>query len=169
MTMRHISRFLEPENGHRMKNKRVAGLLLMALFASSACCASPVASTPLIGKWRSDRALTVNYFVAHFKTTPAATLYLKETTGYLTLAFTKDHLKADAPGFDVHVQGKLAHAGPSHAESAYTVVSADAKSVSISIIQSGKPATKTYNFDGKNTLWIDTHGVPSREYYTRVR
>ncbi len=151
-----------------MKKYVAASLVLLCLFASAGGCASPAKPTPLIGKWRSDRTLTMNYFRKTVKSNAVTTRFLEDTTGRLTLQFTQDRVKADTPAFDFHVLKRAVHEAASHVESSYSVVAADAKTVSISIIDKGKATTKTYNFEGNDTIWIATDGAPPREYYTRI-
>jgi hypothetical protein len=152
-----------------MKTKFVETLVLLSLFACVAVFAAPVKSTALIGKWHSDRALTMDYFVKSVKSNAVTTQFLKDTTGHLTLEFTHDRVKADTPAFDFHVLKKAVHEAASHAESPYSVVAAHDKTVSIAVIEKGKSTTKTYNFEGNDVIWIATDGAPPREYYRRVR
>jgi hypothetical protein len=151
-----------------MKKRLVASLVLLSLFACAACCAAPLASTPLIGKWRSDRTLTMNYFRKTVKSNAVTTQFLEDTTGHLTLEFTRDRVRADTPAFDFHVLKRAVHEAASHIESPYSVVATNGKTVSISIMEKGKATTKTYNFEGNDTIWIATDGAPPREYYSRI-
>jgi hypothetical protein len=151
-----------------MKKRLVASLVLLCVFVCTACCAAPIKSTPLIGKWRSDRTLTMNYFRKAVKSNAVTTQFLQDTTGHLTLEFTRDRVKASTPAFDFHVLKRAVHEAASQVESPYSVVAATAKSVAISIVEKGKATTKTYNFDGNDTIWIATDGAPPREYYSRI-
>jgi hypothetical protein len=151
-----------------MKNNLPVRVLMLALFACTVSHAAPVATTPLVGKWHSDRKLTMDYFRKTVKTNSDTMQFLEGTTGRMTLEFTRDRAKADLPAFSFNVDTSPVHMPASHVESPYKVVSASAKAVSISITEKGKTSTKTYNFDGKDTIWVATAGAPPREYFTRV-
>ena len=150
-----------------MKTDLVRVLMLCVLVCADSH-AAPVATTPLVGKWHSDRTLTMNYFRKTVKTNSDTMQFLEGTTGRMTLEFSRDRAKADLPAFSFNVDTTPVHMPASHVESAYKVVSASAKKVSISITEKGKTSTKTYNFDGKDTMWVATDGAPPREYFTRM-
>ncbi len=150
-----------------MKSNVPVCMLVLGLLVCTLSHAAP-AITPLVGKWHSDRALTMNYFRKTVKTNSDTMQFLEGTTGRMSLEFTRDHAKADLPAFSFNVDTTPIHMPASHVESAYKVVSASAKAVSISISEKGKTSTKTYNFDGRDTMWVATAGAPPREYFTRM-
>ncbi len=103
--------------------------------------------------------------------------FLDEMMGHLTLTFTKDHVKADLPEWDAHIQGKTFHMAGSHEDAPYAVVSVGAHVVSVSSTDqaTGKSTMTTYNFDSDDTLWIAADGAATalpipkyREYFVRV-
>ena len=150
-----------------MKNYLPICVMALGLIACASSNAAPSA-TPLVGKWHSDRRLTMNYFRKAVKTNSDTMQFLEGTTGRMTLEFTRDHVKADLPAFSFNVDTTPVHMPASHLESPYKVLSASAKAVSISVTEKGKASTKTYNFDGKDTIWVATAGAPPREYFTRI-
>lgn len=150
-----------------MKKYLPVCVMVLALIA---CASSDAATsvTPLVGKWHSDRTLTMKYFRKTVKTNSDTMQFLEGTTGRMTLEFTRDHVKADLPAFSFNVDTTPVHMPASHVESPYKVLSATATAVSISVTEKGKASTKTYNFDGKDTIWVATAGAPPREYFTRI-
>ena len=151
-------------------------------------CASPVptasrasslpANFPLIGTWRSDRALTMAWLRQHATITKKQDAFLDQLVGHLMLTFTRDHMKSDMPDFPVQVDGKPFPMKGFHANSPYTVVSAGSQQASISSANAVTRVVEVsdYNFDDRDTMWqlMNAKGqnaldARAREYYRRVK
>jgi len=140
--------------------------------------ASLPANSPLIGTWRSDRALTMAWLRQHTAITKKQDAFLDQMAGHMTITFTRDHVKSDVPDFPVQVDGKSLPMKGFHANSPYTVVSASSQRASISSVNpvTGGVEVSDLNFDDHDTMWLlmnvkgqNALDPRAREYYRRVK
>jgi hypothetical protein len=131
----------------------------------------------LIGKWKSDHALTMDFIQKHEKMEPKTEQFLSSIMGHLTLTFTEKSVTTDLPDLNAMVKGKEMPFKGSHYTTTYKILYQSEKAVVLSGIGefTGKAEVTTYNFDTPDIMWVYTGGAESatpdshsREYFRRV-
>jgi hypothetical protein len=153
--------------------KRVLASLLTMSFAVPAS-----ADPTLVGEWRSDRELTMNFIERNVKLEEKTYKFLSDMMGRLTLTFTRDRVRSVLPDWDTSIEGRARQMVGFGDEAPYRVLYANERVI---VISGAEPVTHqetvtTFNFDGPDTMWIYTGGsdkaLPQshyREYFRRVR
>jgi hypothetical protein len=134
-------------------------------------------NVPLIGVWKSDHALTMDWLHKHTTMTPKQAAFLDQLEGHMTLTFTRDRLTSDMPSIDMTIEGKPRHMDGFRDIANYLVVASGPQRVSISNVNhaTGLPMVSEFNFDGPDTMWTPMGGIgspldpKSREYFRRVK
>ena len=142
--------------------------------------ARPGAATPnapLIGAWKSDHALTMDWLRKHTTMTPKQAEFLDQLEGHMTLTFSRERIKTEMPAIDVTIAGKTRHMDGFKDDAPYAVVAAGPQRVSVSSMShaTGESSIDEMHFDGPDTMWMPMggHGTlldpQSREYFRRVK
>jgi hypothetical protein len=144
-----------------MKPNRVE-LTAVAIFV--AVLGSGCASTDsrLIGRWRSNRPLSVSTFAVRNRLTPAKRALFDSIFGKFTLTYTSRYIDTEMPSKDA--------AQPYRQRIPYRVVASDAESVTI--VAKDSPgfgeSTKRIHFVGQKRYWISVGSSAGREYFDRL-
>jgi hypothetical protein len=152
--------------------RNVAAVLLLALGWASAH-AEPI----LIGKWKSDRELTMRFAKERAKMEDKSMLFLDQMMGRLTLVFTPTEVSAEMPDWQSQPVGgvKSQHVGfrESHR---YNVLGGTEDQVAVDSpeLVTGRQRITVYNFEGPDTMWIYLGGASfpklnMREYFVRIK
>ena len=148
--------------------KNIAFVLPLILLCVLASSCSRLAPNPLVGTWKSDLDLTVASVRrdrGQLRWTP--TDVIQSTESHATFTFTNDSAKIDSP-----------NSGSVHSEFNYSVVSVDATSVTISLLDVVKHGivTDRFHFEGPDVMWTQNENqiqtlpmTDFRQYYRRVR
>ncbi|MBK8583471.1 MAG: hypothetical protein IPL86_17170 [Flavobacteriales bacterium] len=145
----------------------------MLSFLSFGSAAAP----ELVGKWKSDRELSIAFIHDHVKLQPKTEKFIEDIMGRLTLTFTKTKLISLLSDFDVVIEGKTHRMEGFMSSSPYTVVYSSENVVAVSAVEpvTNKATVTIYSFVDQNTFWVYTGGsdkaLPDshyREYFRRV-
>lgn len=126
------------------------------------------ASAWLVGKWKSNRELTIATIRLDRPLPPEKQARFEKLFGTMTVTYTTTEISFDTPEFEKHPRWS--------ATESYRVVVSSAKRV---VIRNKNPRTKeeessVINFDSPDRYWIDLslggiQGVKGREYFDRIR
>jgi hypothetical protein len=150
-------------------------LAIILLFFSVDCIA---ANPNLIGKWRSDRELTMSFIKKNVKLEPKREKFLQDIMGRLTITFNKTNVISVLPDVEVTIEGKKHNMVGFTENSTYKVVAANRNVIVVSEKEnvSGRQILTTYNFESDDVIWVYTGGADRatsdshyREYFRRVR
>ncbi len=153
-----------------MKNVLVAVVLTLIATASQA---DPV----LLGKWKSDKELTMAFATARAKLEDKTILFLEQMMGRMTITFTQSRITSVMPDWESEtaegVRSNLAGFNESHT---YKIIATTPTEVAISSVE---PVTRrkditVFHFEDKNTMWVYLGGATFpqmniREYFVRVQ
>jgi hypothetical protein len=151
-------------------------LLSFALLASlSANATQP--KVVLVGLWKSDHGLTMDFIQRNVKMEDRAYKFLDSLMGKMTFKVTEDELHYEFPDQDVMVNGEKKPFKGFEGTSPYKVLYNDERIVVISSNQpiTGKADVTIYHFDSDDVMWTYEGGavppVPDlhiREYFRRI-
>ena len=149
----------------------VAFLLLVSLGASAA-----PKQPALVGVWKSDRELTMDFARAHNKLEPKAEAFWGDMVGRMTLSVSKSRMESRLPDWDVSIEGKPRHMKGFATSTPYRTIYAD-QAVVVAVANNpvtGVSEVTTYNFVSPDIFWIYTgrgadasQGAHLREYFRR--
>jgi hypothetical protein len=159
-----------------MHKQLVAGIGIACALWFAAAVRAQDQPNMLVGKWHSDKALTMKYVKANVRTDDQSLQFMQDIAGHLTYTFTADHMITDRSAFDLHYQGKVVHIKELHDERQYRVVGSNSTQSLISVNTEEGMTSITFNFDNKDAMWFvwsgDAIGISmpeSREYFTRAK
>lgn len=152
--------------------RRVVAVLSLLLFAVPAT-ADPV----IVGKWQSDRELTMLFAKEHARLQDKTYLFLEQMMGRMTLSFTAKTIRIEMPDW----QSETAAGGKSQLVGfrethAYKVIGSSHDQVAVVSAEpvTGRKRITVYNFEDEDTMWVYLGGGPfpqmnMREYFVRVK
>ena len=139
---------------------------------------APASAAPsLVGKWQSDRELTMSFIKEHVRLEDKTYTFLNDIMGQLTLTFSRDKVSSSLPDSDVTIAGKVHHMVGFNEQAPYAVIYASDRVVVTSGVEpvTHTAVVTTYNFDSPDVMWIYTGGADNalpnshyREYFRRV-
>lgn len=153
-----------------MRNTLIA--LLVALASSSA-----QADPALVGKWKSNRELTMNFAREKARMEDKTILFLDQIMGKMTLVFSATRVSSEMPDWQSEtaegVKSQLVGFRESHR---YKQIGSTADQVALSSVEpvTGRRRITVYNFENQDTMWVYVGGEPFsemniREYFVRVK
>jgi hypothetical protein len=125
----------------------------------SACAAH---DARLIGRWRSNRALTVDTLAHATELRPAKRALLEGVFGRLTLTYTPRAIDCSMPA--------KAAEQPYRERIAYRVIASDAASITLVLKGASldRNTTQVIHFDGPDRFWVALGKRGGREYFDRL-
>ena len=140
--------------------KRVIAMLVLVI-SIYACAAFAGSDNPLLlGKWKSDRALTTKYNTQIDKANKNMVGLVDGKTGHMTIDFATDRLRSTGATQDVQIDGMADHRAAHEFDIPYSIVSGDEHSISISTRDeiSGFTSIMEFGFDDHDTMWVRAGG-----------
>ncbi len=146
---------------------------LVLLWSALPALADPV----ILGKWQSDRELTMLFAKERARLEDKTYLFLEQMMGRMTLTFTAIRLKSEMPDWQSEtvdgVKSQLVGFRESHA---YKVIGSSRDQVAVVSTEpvTGRKHITVYNFEDEDTMWVYLGGAPFpqmniREYFVRVK
>jgi hypothetical protein len=149
-------------------------LITLILFL---CCSCASQKSQLIGKWKSDHDLSMDYIEKNVKMRQKPLRFLDSLTGHLTINFSERRKTFDLPDLTVLVNGKETTFQGARYITTYKILFQTEKQIVItSINQFTKKSEATiFYFDSPDLMWVYLGGaddsIPdlhAREYFRRV-
>jgi hypothetical protein len=153
---------------------RTLSILLFVIFASTA-----QAQTSLIGQWKSDAPLTMQFNKDRARLTDKKLLFLSQMMGRLTITFTPNTVTLEMPDWESRTESGEKHRLVGFKEvHSYRHIGQTLNTVAVISVEpvSGIETINVFNFDNTDTMWVYTGGTDKafprehvREYFVRVR
>ena len=152
----------------------------IAVFVLALVLAMPVHAEPqIIGGWKSDAAMTMQFNRARAKLEEKTALFLSQILGHLTITFSQENVAFDMPDIQTQtVEGRKSNLKGFHEIHPYRLLGATENTVAIKSIEpvTGNETITVYNFEGPDVMWLYVGGADSasssshlREYFVRVK
>lgn len=143
-----------------MKPNKATMTAAVAIVALASGCAS--SDSRLIGRWRSNRALTITTFPHRKQLPPAKRAFFDGIFGRLTLTYTRRYIYSELPPKQTEA--------PFRQRLPYRVLASDTDSVTIATedTPSAADSTKQIHFIGPNRYWIPLGTKGGKEYFDRL-
>jgi hypothetical protein len=153
---------------------RNASIVLFILFVPLSVHAK---NPTLIGKWQSDRELTMTFAKEHGKLSDNTSLFLDQLMGRLTLTFTKSTVFSYLPDTQsTTVEGIKSQLIGFNERNQYKSLATTETQIAILSLEpvTGIKTITTYNFEDENTMWVYLGGrnfskLNIREYFRRIQ
>ena len=147
---------------------------LIMIFICS-CKSTNSVEARLIGTWKSNKELTMNFNQKHAKLTKNQTDFLNQLTGLMTIEFTENGIsKTSMPDYTMKMKGKETKVD-SYTDSKQQKILGFTDS-SIVVESNDEILGKqigTINFVDDNTYWVylsnNMFDIHAREYFTRIK
>lgn len=131
----------------------------------------------IIGKWQSDRDLTMAFAKDHRKLSERTNLFLDQLMGRLTLTFTKSTVSSSMPDSNsTTFEGVKSQLRGFTEKNRYKALAATKTQVAILSLEpvTGIKTISVYNFEDANTMWVYLGGesfpnLNIREYFRRIQ
>ena len=159
-----------------MSNVRPMRTTLFAL-AVVLTSISARADPSLVGKWRSERELTIAFARDRAKLEDKTLLFIEQMMGRMTLTFTPRRIASEMPDWQSEdAAGNKSNLVGFKETHSYKLLGSTRTQVAIASVEpvTGRHAITIYNFDNENTMWVYLGGAPFpemniREYFVRVK
>ena len=141
-------------------------------FMCFVVCATVARAEPsLIGQWKSNAALSMQFNHERAKFEQKTELFLSQILGNLTITFTKNTVGLEMPNIETQTaEGKKNQLVGFSETHTYNLLGATENSLAIKSIESvtGNESITVYNFEGNNTMWVYSGTSHLREYFVRI-
>jgi hypothetical protein len=139
--------------------------------------ASAHADPTLVGRWRSDQALTMAFAKERAKLEDKTVVFLDHIMGKMTLTFTPAKVAVEMPDVETQnaegVKSQLKGFRESHS---YKVIGKTSNQVAVLSTEpvTGRRHITVYTFEDRDTMWVYVGGTTFphlniREYFVRVK
>lgn len=137
-------------------------LFAASLLAATLLSACESHDSRLIGRWRSNRELSIRTFPHREKLAADKRAIFDNLFGKLTLTYTQRYVETEMPS--------TGSEAPFRQRSAYRIISSDADSVTVAFEDAPieGDTTKVIHFEGPNRYWIPVGISNGKEYFDRV-
>lgn len=144
---------------------------LVFLLAAATSYADPV----LLGKWRSDKTLTMGFAIERAKLEDKTVRFLDQMMGRMTLTFSRSRVTSVMPDWESEtvegVKSSLVGFSETHAYKVVATTPTQVAVVSMEPVTDRRTIT-VYNFEDKDTMWVYLGGptfpqMNIREYFVR--
>ena len=150
---------------------------IFILVAAISVCFGAHADPALLGKWRSDRELTMSFAEERAKLEDKTMLFLKQMVGLQTITFTATQVRSEMPNWESTtadgLTSKLIGFDETHP---YKRIGTTANQVAVASQEpvTGRTRITVYNFEDEDTMWVYLGGAPFpqmniREYFVRAK
>jgi hypothetical protein len=152
--------------------------LLIFLVLIAGCMESSTPPNPLLGVWKSDHDLTMEFIRKNVRMEDKAERFLDSLMGHMTLTFSESQMKLVFPDIEVVLPSGTKLTPGFTKSSEYKVIYSSSQVVVISSTdpKDGKASVTTYNFVIDSLMWAYSGGadpsVPDihiREFFRRVK
>ena len=150
--------------------------LTLATIALASTCSSAYADPVLLGKWRSDRQLTMQFARDRAKLEDKTLLFLEQLMGKMTVTFSPNRIVSEMPDWQSkNANGEKSGLAGFKEVHRYKLLATTPTQVAVSSVEpvTGRRTITVYNFENKNTMWVYLGAsafseMNIREYFVRI-
>ena len=151
--------------------------IIVSAILISCSWLSALADPVLLGRWQSDREMTMHFAKQHAKLEEKTLLFLDQMMGRLTLVFLPTRISSEMPNWQSETaEGIKSQLVGFRELSRYKIVGSTAEQIATISIEplTGQRRITVYNFENKDTMWVYVGGsafsnMNIREYFVRIK
>lgn len=147
-------------------------IALLFMFASNI-----VAAPPLVGKWKSDHAATMQFIKEHVRLESKHLEFLDQLIGNLVITVGVDEATSWMPDIELNLSGESHHFEGHNKTVPFRIIGQTEETIAVSTVDpAGKKILYLYHFESPDLMWVYSDGVGDfqtdihiREYFRRLK